>query len=135
MKKIKIINSVLIMLFAFVLCLSSVSVKAATGIGNVKQTPLKELLNDSPYMKHICQNLKDKREFNNECKECKYFFLCWGGCSAHGLLAYKNILGKSPLSCYFYENKLYKKFKETLLNFYFIEPDPDDILEYEQKEG
>ena len=102
-------------------------------IGNVKKTSLKTLLNDSPYMKHICQTLKDKREFNNECKECKYFFLCWGGCSAHGLLAYKNILGKSPLSCYFYKNKIYQKFKTALPKFYFVEPDPDLLIDSYKK--
>lgn len=98
-------------------------------IGNVKKTSLKEVLSDSPYMKHICQNLKDKLEFNNKCKECKYFKICWGGCSAYGLIFYKNILGRSRFSCYFYENKIYKKFKELLPEFYFVEPDPDFLLD------
>lgn len=85
-------------------------------------------------MKHICQSLKDKKEFNPKCNKCKYFTLCWGGCSAHGLLAYKNILGKSPVSCYFFENKLYNKFREVLPNHYFVEPDPDLLFENKNQE-
>ena len=103
-------------------------------IGNVKKTPLKELLNNSPYMKHICQSLKDKKEFNPKCNKCNYFTICWGGCSAHGLLAYKNILGRSPVSCYFFENKLYHKFREALPNHYFVELDPDLLLENKNQE-
>lgn len=87
-------------------------------LGNVKKEGLAKILDtNSEYMKFVCQNIRQKYEFNKDCQKCKYFKYCWGGCSAIGMIAYNTVLGKDAFCCYFYENDYYHKFLNVLKGY------------------
>lgn len=99
-------------------CLQMSGIFADLGIpplGNVKANKLQKLLQNSEYMKFICQNIKDKYKFNKDCQKCRYFIYCNGGCcSIQGLIKYHSVLAKNDLTCYFYKNNYFEKYTEIL---------------------
>lgn len=89
-------------------------------LGNVKNDGLKNLLQNSGYMKFICQTIKDKFNFNKECQQCHYFKHCWGGiCAVHGYLKQQSFLAKNDISCYFFKHNYYDKFLKVLSKSHF----------------
>ena len=83
-------------------------------LGNLHKTPLKELLNESDYVKTVCTNLHKFAKANKKCAECRVFKYCNGGCPALGLLFTGDRNGSDLSKCIFYENGWYQKTKEAM---------------------
>ena len=83
-------------------------------LGNLGETPLKELLTGSDFLSEVCTNLHKFRKANSKCDECKYFRWCCGGCPALGLLFTGDRRGSDLSKCLFYENGWYEKCVKTM---------------------
>lgn len=83
-------------------------------LGNLHDTPLKELLSSGDYMSEVCRNLHKFLKENQKCAECRYFRYCNGGCPALGLLFTRNRCGSDLTKCLFYENGWYDRCVKTM---------------------
>lgn len=86
-------------------------------LGNVKETPLAELLSDSKYLNEVCTTLKNLRENNKKCDKCEYFEQCNGGCRAIALALTGDKFGADPSKCLFWEEKYDKKIEKMFPNY------------------
>lgn len=88
-------------------------------LGNVKEMPLKEILNDGAYRNAIDYSVEELFERNpNICGACRYRFVCLGGCRACAILHGSSESGKGltgmdayygnydSLKCLFYNEYL-----------------------------
>ena len=75
-----------------------------TVMGNIKNTPLKEILANSVPL--------PKEEDMHKCKECEYKDICGGGCRARAFLVKDNLNEPDPY-CVMYEN-FYKSFLDKI---------------------
>lgn len=91
----------------------------AIDLGNVKRDGLKSILQSSKYMDSVCQTVGDRMEKNGKCKDCPALKVCLGGCPALGILFSEDgdILAPDRMKCYFFENRIYDRFKETLQDY------------------
>ncbi len=83
-------------------------------LGDLKKESLKILLSSGKYVNEVCTTLKDLKENNEKCRNCKYFKYCCGGCRAIALAITNNKLAPDPSKCFFFENDYYNKFVEML---------------------
>lgn len=86
-------------------------------LGNLHQTPLKELISGGAYMSLVCANLHKQLKNNEKCAACKYYKYCNGGCPAlGGLYSPKelDLFGSDITKCIFYENGWYQKVEAAL---------------------
>lgn len=86
-------------------------------LGNVKETPLAELLSGGKYLKEVCTTLKNLRENNKKCDKCEYFEQCNGGCRAIALALTGDKFGADPSKCLFWEERYDKKIEKMLPNY------------------
>ena len=75
-----------------------------TVMGNIKNTPLKEILANSVPLPKV--------EDMHKCKECEYKDICGGGCRARAFLVKDNLNEPDPY-CVMYEN-FYKSFLDKI---------------------
>lgn len=107
-------------------------------LGNVKKTPLKEIMGNEDVFQYIGGNLLDYMIRNETCGNCAYFKVCAGGCPALGLLTsgdshdyYHEDLSK----CLFFKKGYYDKVKDILKDYTLLNPivfNEEDGL-YDQK--
>ena len=83
-------------------------------LGNVKDTPLAELLSGGRYLDEVCTTLGTLRQKNGKCGKCGYFERCNGGCRAIALALTGDKLGIDPSKCLFWEEEYDKKIAERL---------------------
>lgn len=90
--------------------------EAAHGVqhGNVYQTPLTELLSNSPFTKQLLVTLAQVREHNRECKDCEFASLCNCGCRAVALAATDDLLSADPTTCAYFKGGYHERFKAVL---------------------
>lgn len=86
-------------------------------LGNVKETPLRELLSGGKYLDEVCTTLGTLREKNGKCGNCVHFEHCNGGCRAVALALTGDKLGIDPSKCLFFENGYDKKIAECLSDY------------------
>lgn len=86
-------------------------------LGNVKETPLAELLSDSLYLDEVCTTLGTLRKKNDKCGSCEYFERCNGGCRAIALALTGDKLGIDPSKCLFWEERYDKKIAALLPDY------------------
>ena len=86
-------------------------------LGNVKETPLAELLSGGRYLDEVCTTLGVLREKNKTCGSCGYFERCNGGCRAIALALTGDRLGIDPSKCLFWGEGYDKKIAERLPGF------------------
>lgn len=86
-------------------------------LGNVKETPLAELLSESLYLDEVCTTLGTLREKNGKCGSCEYFERCNGGCRAIALALTGDKLGIDPSKCLFWEERYDKKIAALLPDY------------------
>ncbi len=86
-------------------------------LGNVKKTPLKELLSGGNYLEEVCTTLGTLKENNRKCGSCAYFELCNGGCRAIALALTGDRLGIDPSKCFFWENDYAGKIAAALPDY------------------
>ena len=73
-------------------------------LGNVKKTPLKDLLSEGKYLDEVCTTLGTLRKKNPTCGNCSHFEQCNGGCRAVALALTGDKLGIDPSKCLFWKN-------------------------------
>jgi radical SAM protein with 4Fe4S-binding SPASM domain len=83
-------------------------------LGNVKQTPLRDLLTKSDYLDSVCKTVGDLRQVNKKCAECAYWEKCLGGCRilAAALSEDYDVTGPDFSKCYYFENGYLEKTQE-----------------------
>lgn len=86
-------------------------------LGNVKQTPLEELLSGGMYLDEVCTTLGTLREKNEKCGKCPHFEHCNGGCRAIALALTGDKLGIDPSKCFFWENGYAEKIAAALPDY------------------
>lgn len=86
-------------------------------LGNVKKTPLKELLTSGKYIDEVCTTLKTLREKNEVCGKCGHFEYCNGGCRAIALALTSDKLGIDSSKCLFWKNGYDKKIAAALPDY------------------
>ncbi len=83
-------------------------------LGNVKETGLQPLLQDSKYLCEVCTTVKDLREKNEECDKCKWFPYCAGGCRAMSIVTTGTKMGCDKYACAFLKGGYLEKFAEAM---------------------
>ena len=94
-------------------------------LGNVKETPLSELLVNSEFSKVIYSTVESRKDRLEECKNCKYWEWCLGGCPIICWNWRHDKGDKFPYyldetKCAFFKNGYYEKFKEIADNNNYI---------------
>jgi radical SAM protein with 4Fe4S-binding SPASM domain len=83
--------------------LSGVFKKHGVTLGNVHETPLRELLTDGEYLQSVCYTVGELREENPKCKSCPHWKLCVGGCRALGILLGGGYKKHDPSKCIYFD--------------------------------
>ena len=86
-------------------------------LGNLFKTPLKQLVQNSPYLDLAMAPLLKQILENDKCGNCKYYKACTGGCPALGLLySSKDVdfYHEDITKCIFFENGWYEKVTDAL---------------------
>ncbi len=98
------------------LCNQISGMEAARGIehGNVYETPLAELLSDSPFTHQLLVTRAQVREHNPQCQECEFTHLCNCGCRAVAMAATDDLLGADPTRCAYFKGGYHERFKKLL---------------------
>jgi radical SAM protein with 4Fe4S-binding SPASM domain len=78
-------------------------------MGNVHETPLRELLNGGEYLKAVCFSAGELKDENPKCQTCPHFKLCLGGCRAAGALLNGGYRKYDPIKCIYFDG-YYEKF-------------------------
>jgi radical SAM protein with 4Fe4S-binding SPASM domain len=93
-------------------------------LGNLFNTPLKDLVTDSPYLNLAMAPLFKQIIENDKCGNCKYYKACTGGCPALGLLysPTSDFYHEDITKCIFYENGWYEKVIDVLKDWKLINP-------------
>ena len=105
--------------------MSGFLIERGISLGNVRKTPLKELVKDSDYLNYATATLFKQIVNNDKCANCKYYKACTGGCPALGLLYAKerfNYYHEDITKCYFFEHGYYEKTIETLKDWKLDNP-------------
>ena len=97
--------------------LSGVLLDLDIHIGNLHDTPLRNIIDSGAYLDTVCTTVGELREKNEKCGNCKWFEYCTGGCRALGMLfsgQKKDFLGEDITKCQFFENGWYERTAEAL---------------------
>ncbi len=86
-------------------------------LGNVKKDGLKKHLQSGAYLDEVCITLKDLAEHNEECRNCKWFKYCAGGCRAIGLALSGDKYGADISKCLFFKGDYLKKLKDVMIGY------------------
>ncbi|MBR2769277.1 MAG: radical SAM protein [Solobacterium sp.] len=84
---------------------------------NIFETGMKELLQDSRYLRFVCQSCRKIAEHDRKCSACFHFPQCLGGCRTVALVVFGDLLAHDELRCLFYEKKYYRKIREILTGY------------------
>lgn len=88
--------------------LSGLFKKQGLRMGNVHETPLRELLSDSEYLQTVCHTAGELRKENPKCQACPHWKLCMGGCRAIGMLFGGSYSAYDPAKCVYFNDYLQK---------------------------
>lgn len=99
--------------------MSGFFLKNDMSLGNVRQTPLKDLLSDGDYVGIANMTVGDLRIAGGKCATCPHFSYCGGGCRALGLLfsgeeELSGLVREDVAKCLFFENGWYQKVTQAL---------------------
>ncbi len=83
-------------------------------LGNVKRDGLQKLLTEGPLIENIWHTIGEKRTYSQECRNCRYFENCQGGCPALSLLFRGNIMEPDATKCAFFTGDYYNSFCKAL---------------------
>ena len=96
--------------------MSGYFLKNGMSLGNVRQTPLKDLLSGGKYADLADLTAGQLCGRAGKCGRCPHFRSCAGGCRALGLLytGDRAFAGEDITKCYFFENGWYEKITRAL---------------------
>lgn len=83
-------------------------------LGNVKTDGLQKHLNSGEYLKNVCTTVRELKEHNEKCANCKWFQYCCGGCRAVGLVLTGDVFGADLSKCLFFNGGYVEKLKNAL---------------------
>jgi radical SAM protein with 4Fe4S-binding SPASM domain len=84
-------------------------------LGNMLDTPLRELLQEGPYIDAATLTISEVRDKNENCKACEFWKICNGGCRALAiLLSEGGYTGYNPLACYYFKGGWTQKIADML---------------------
>ena len=97
-------------------CTPSPGLYKAAGIefGNVFDSGLKSILQNSDYLSFVCKGVHAIEENDPKCAACQYFRQCHGGCRLFGLGIGGGLLGHDPTKCLFFEGRYDEKLRDAL---------------------
>ena len=87
-------------------------------LGNVKTDGLQKHLREGDYLCTVCTTVKDLKEHNRKCADCKWFKYCCGGCRAIGLALTEDVFGSDQSKCLFFEGHYLQKLDSALSGYY-----------------
>jgi len=104
--------------------MSGYFIEKGISLGNLFETPLKELVKASPYLDVATAPVLVQIVNNYKCADCKYYEACTGGCPALGLLYSQNsdFYHEDVTKCIFFENGWYEKVTDALREWHLINP-------------
>ena len=82
-------------------CMSMVDAEAESWL-NAFETPLRDILGESPFMDRCAISVGMVRDGNDACRACEYIDRCNGGCRAGALMSSGNYLAPCPENCHFF---------------------------------
>jgi len=82
--------------------------------GNVYETPLAQLLSDSPFTHQLLVTRAQVREHNPQCQACEFADMCDCGCRAVALAATDDLLAADPTQCVFFKGGYRERFTQVL---------------------
>lgn len=85
-------------------CMAMAECTYAVNFPNIFETPLREILRDSPFVDLCSTTVGEVRDKSGKCRDCKFTDRCTGGCRNAALLAGDNYCGVDPGLCAFFEN-------------------------------
>lgn len=91
-------------------------------LGNVKTGSLQKVLQSGDYLTEVCTTVKQLKDRNETCANCKYFKYCCGGCRAVGVALTGDKLGVDLSKCQFYEQGYYQKTKAAMGDWKNLSP-------------
>lgn len=83
-------------------------------LGNLKRTPLCDMLSGGKYLDEVCTTIGTLRDKNEKCGKCAHFEQCNGGCRAIALALTGDKLGIDPSKCLFWEKGYAEKIAAAL---------------------
>lgn len=92
-------------------CMGMCDCDFAENLPNVYETPLREILSDSPFMDLCAATVADVRDGNRKCRSCEHLKKCAGGCRNTALIKSNNFYDPDPQACFFFENGWDEKLK------------------------
>jgi radical SAM protein with 4Fe4S-binding SPASM domain len=97
-------------------CLTMTGLLRRRGIsfGNVRDTPLAELLSEGPYLEEACRTMGRFRKDNPGCDACPHYVSCLGGCPALALALSGDIRASDPTSCAFFKGEYARRREDVL---------------------
>lgn len=87
-------------------------------LGNVKKDGLQKHLQGGAYLQCVCTTVKDLKEHNKKCAECKWLKYCCGGCRAISFAATEDFLGIDPSKCLFFNAGYLEKLQSVLSDYH-----------------
>ena len=93
-------------------CMGIADCGFAKNLPNLYETPLKELLRDSEFVKWTYATVGEVRDGSGKCRGCEYIDRCTGGCRNAALLAGDNYYGIDPACCEFFQKGWDKRIHE-----------------------
>ncbi len=99
--------------------MSGFFLKNGISLGNVHQTPLKDLLSEGDHIRIANMTAGDLRNSGGKCGTCPHFDYCGGGCRALGLLfsgvdEISGIVREDIAQCSFFEDGWHQKVTQAL---------------------
>ena len=86
-------------------------------LGNVKTDGLQKHLRSGDYLQNVCTTVKDLKEHNEKCADCRWFRYCCGGCRAVGLALTHDVFGSDRSKCLFFEGGYMEKLRDALAGY------------------
>ena len=85
-------------------CMGMADCDLASSFPSLKNTPLREILSDSDYVKYSYATVKEVRDGNSDCRSCGYLDRCAGGCRNTAIVKGNNYYGVDPEVCAFHKH-------------------------------
>ena len=78
--------------------------------GNVFETPLTDLMRESPFTRQLLSTRETIRNHNPECQTCEWKHRCACGCRVLALESTRDFLGRDYATCTFFKGGFYDRF-------------------------
>ena len=110
-------------------CMSMIGTEVEPLFPNMRETPLKEILEHSYFEEVSGMTLQDYMNANQECNECEFRERCCGGCRANApSLGTGGCYAKDPSACDYFKQGWYKR-KDALFKELGLDQQDESLME------